>query len=228
MKRCLIGWVAAGVMLWTFQAFAATELILTDAGYQVMTVGPNGAELTPVVRVDAVRDYRTGAPPTPGPGPTPNPPPPGQLTRADKVKALSEVVRDADGAMGWATVARTMKDSVGTSAIPEDHWKRITNVALSGVALTNKPRWETWLGAINALAEGKYDKAFFQDVETGLVKAYNLEKSTIDAMVAAAKGEANAEQQAAIPETFAWIIQLITFILEMLKQFGIIGLIGII
>jgi hypothetical protein len=67
MKRCLIGFLCFALLASTALA-GGPVLVITDAGYQTMTTGPNGAVLSPVTPIGSVIDLRSG---TPGPGPTP-------------------------------------------------------------------------------------------------------------------------------------------------------------
>lgn len=97
------------------QASAEITLVLTDAGYQVMTTGPNGATLTPVARIDRVIDDRTGSPPLPGPGPGPVPPADLSPT-ATKVKQLAEAVGDAEGAQALTIVYREVGNEQGLNS----------------------------------------------------------------------------------------------------------------
>lgn len=215
-KRYLIA--ALSLALLTQPALSDGTLVLTDAGYQIMTISQNGATLTPVVPLDDVLDKRTNAPKPPAGDDDTNPTPTGRVA---EVVNLSRVVSDKEGAMGWAATCRTIGDSLGTSSLPEDQWTRMSKVVLTGVESKHRKAWETWLAGVNRLAAGNFDKAFFKDVDAGLVRAYSLDTAQLDTAIAAASNEETAEQ-AGLPETMAWIIQLVTFILDMLKQFGVI------
>lgn len=169
MKRSLIGFLCFLVLASTTMA-AGSALVLTDAGYQIMTVGPNGAVLSPVTPIGSVVDLRTGV--TPVPGPTP----PDVTTDpiATQVKAWSAEVGDPTSAQALALVYREVgKASAGQSR--EKVQAALRQASDSVLAATGgTDRWKNWRSKVGGLIDAEEAKGpvdypkFCESVAKGL------------------------------------------------------------
>lgn len=218
MKKALI---ALMVVLVPAMLFAEIVVVQSDGSVLIGEDGGGTMRRIPPSQVYFAPDAPRPQPPTP-----PNPPDPPTNTRVQFVTTYSRDVLDKDGATAFAAVAKTVAGSLQDGAsVPEQTWKDFTNVALAGVSNAKRAAWTAWVSNVGALAEGKYDKQFFQDVHDGLVAAYDLDKSVIEAAISEAKGEATADERLMVEKSgidLAWIIQLIQFIIQMLQGLGIL------
>lgn len=144
------------VILWSAVAFAGpTALVLTDAGYQVMTVGDDGkAVLSPVTPVNQVVDLRTGKTP---PGPTP---PPDVTTDpiATQVRQWAAAVNDPTSQQALREVyARIGAASQGQSREKVmQALRQGTDGVLSATGGTEK--WKTWRENVSKLIDAEEAK----------------------------------------------------------------------
>jgi len=102
--KCL---VSALLLLSTAIATAGgPALVITDKGYELMTVGADGRVKTELVT--QVVDLRTGATPVPPPGDTP---PPTERPVAQKVAGFARSVNDPNGAAVLAEAVQLLIDA---------------------------------------------------------------------------------------------------------------------
>lgn len=212
MKRAIFGLL---LLAMSIPAHAGGTLVLTDAGYQMMTAEPGQpAVLSPVTPVDRVVDLRTGAPapnPPPGGNPTPTPDDPTSLTV--KVSGWAKEAGDPNGAAVLSQSYKLIGQQIASGAIPPD--AASVDKALSqfldqalGMVAGSKEKWsgsgkfrdkvaqELAMRVIakgGALTPTEY-KAFFDQVSDGL-------------------SASNAEY--ALP---VWIQQIIAALLPILLQ----------
>ena len=185
MKRSIVS--AFLLLALCTQAMAGGTLVLTHAGYQVMTVGPNGAVLSPVTPVDQVVDLRTGAPPPTTPPGTDPPSNPSSLTT--KVEQWARAVNDPNGAAVLSQSYRLIGEQIQSGAIPAD--TASVDKALSqfldstlGMLPGSKEKWAGFRGkvaqelAARVIASGgdltaaEY-AAFFNEVHGGLAASHS-------------------------------------------------------
>lgn len=204
MKRAIAA--AFLVVAMCLPALAGGTLVLTDAGYQVMTAGPNGAVLGPVTPVDQVVDLRTGAKPNPPDTPT------GDLSpTAQRVKDLATAVGDPEGAQALAIVYREVGKAAAGGKLSREQVMSALRQASDDVlnATKTKDKWTGWRASVSTLitekeTQGPVDySAFCLDVAKGL--------------------EASSPQGALTPELLQMIIQLVLAIIQIFTGGGGVG-----
>lgn len=191
--------ICLAVVLWTAVAGAGpTALVLTDAGYQVMTVGDDGkAVLSPVTPVNQVVDLRTGKTP---PGPVP---PPDVTTDpiATQVRQWAAEVNDPTSAQALAIVYREVgKVSAGQSRDKVmGALRQATDSVLTSTGGTD--RWKPWRGKVSALIDSEEAK--------GAVNYPKLCDSVANGL------EASAPSPALDPALLQLIVSLILQIIQI-------------
>jgi hypothetical protein len=199
---------------WAMQQAAlagGAALVITDKGYQIMTVGADGAAV--LQPVSQVVDLRTTPGTDPVPGPTPAPP---SSTTAAKVKELASAVDDPGGAAILAAVVKALLEA----KLPPTAYETSPNAL--GMAFSSalveyektspgaRTRWQPFRDGLSSLineqrSQGKlgtqaqWDR-FLSDTQSGLEGA--------------AGGAALLEQILRI------ITTLLPIILEIVRLFG--------
>lgn len=133
---------------------AGPTLVITDAGYQIMSVGADGKAV--LQDVGQVVDLRGNAP---GPVPGPTPPPPGETDPiASKVSGWAKDVGDPTGAHSLATVY----EAIGKSSQGQSREKvlgalrQATDAVLS--ATQSAEKWKPWRDKVSALIDAEEAK----------------------------------------------------------------------
>lgn len=153
MRRKAIGFLCCLLMSSTALA-GGPALVLTDAGYQVMTVGPNGAVLSPVTPIGSVVDLRTGVTPVPGP----TPPDVTSDPIASQVKAWADAVNDPTSRQALKEVyARVGQASAGQ---PRDKVQAALRQATDGVlgATGGLVKWQGFRQNVSSLIDAEEAK----------------------------------------------------------------------
>ena len=173
------------LVLATSVSAAGPVLVITDAGYQTMTVGPAGASLSPVTPVGSVMDLRTGAPKPPDV----TPPDVSTDPIATQVKAWSAEVNDPTSAQALAAVYREVgKASAGQ---PRDKvmgaLRQATDSVLSVTGGTAK--WAVWRVKVGGLIDAEEAKGpvdypkFCASVASGLDTGTALDPALLQLII---------------------------------------------
>jgi hypothetical protein len=158
------------VLVMSATGFAAGPvLVITDAGYQTMTSGPNGAVLSPLTPIGSVIDMRTGAPVPPG-----TPPDVTTDPIAAQVKAWAAEVNDPTSAQALALVYREVgKASAGQSREKvQGALRQASDSVLAATGGTAK--WAGWRVKVGGLIDAEEAKGpvdypkFCESVAKGL------------------------------------------------------------
>lgn len=147
--------LCAVLLLASALSAAGPVLVITDAGYQVMTTGPSGAVLSPVTPVGQVMDLRTGAPKPPDT----TPPDVGSDPIAKQVQDWANGVNDPTSRQALAEVYKRVgaasagqsRDKV-TAAL-----KSATDSVLGATGGTEK--WKGFRGSLSGLIDAEEAKA---------------------------------------------------------------------
>lgn len=159
---------------------AGPTLVITDKGYQLMSVGADGKAV--LTDVGQVVDLRGNAP-----GPAPGPTPPPASTTATKVRELAEAVNDPGGAAILAAVVKALKEA----KLPPSAYE--SNPSALGMAFSSalveyeksspgaRTRWQPFRDGLSSLineqrAKGKLStwvewEQFLTDTQGGLESA---------------------------------------------------------
>lgn len=203
---------------------AGPGLVITDRGYEVLTIGADGRIVsTPVVDVI---DLRTGTTPSPdGGGGTGD-----ELT--NRIAAVTKAeIATADHAMVLAMTLNTINKYITNDANVET----ALNSALSLVGVSiGKTQVDKWYAALKAVSGFTLTKAGLTAALAGVLKSHDLDPGIIKTVVDAAyegfeKGESVEEVIAglrtAYPDAafdFTQIIQLIMAVLKLLQDLGFV------
>lgn len=174
-------------------------VVITDKGYQVMTVGADGnAVLAPAQVVDLR-----------GTSPTPTPPPTGTLSpTATRVKDLAAAVNDPEGAQALAVVYREVGRAAAGGKMTREQVMTALRMASDDVlnATKTSAKWAAWRASVSTMiteseVAGPVDySAFCVEVAKGL--------------------EASSPQGALTPELLQLIIELVLKIISLFTGGG--------
>lgn len=155
-------------------AAAGPTLVITDKGYQVMSVGSDGKAV--LQDVGQVVDLRGSPGPTPGPGPNP---PPTSDPITTQVKDWTAEVNDPVTAQGLALVYKTIGERsagqpranvMGALKQGTDDWLGVRAKSDAGVVA----KWAPWRAKVSKLIDDEEAKAainwpkFCAAVSTGI------------------------------------------------------------
>lgn len=214
------------VLLVGVAAMAGPSLVITEKGYQVMTVGADGKAV--LSDFEQVVDLRESPGPTPGPGPTPAP-----TGLAAAVATMSkQQVPNADEGTALAAAFQLLTKSFSSDQGIETALDQTMTAV--GLGLNAKTRIDAWYKALKALPGFTFTRAGLAETLKGLQSAYGVDGATLGGLVdttleghRAGKSveQINESLAAANPNAafdFTMILTILTAIIELLKQLGII------